>query len=188
MNSPVNQAIQGLQQSLTTLQTNMLQSNLISSQAILRTIRASNSLEDAQVAWGRFLNLPGRADAKGSMDAGSGTGSGDIASGLGKRQQVKTLKLPLADGKFYTHEELWGGKAKRTDTGAVQGKRVVHTGAENGRIGRTFVIWVLSVPYRSWFCHMTHNAFNETPTSGPHQDPTKHEVWTWTTFCILTLR
>jgi hypothetical protein len=140
MNSPVNQAIQGLQQSLTTLQTNMLQSNLISSQAILRTIRASNSLEDAQVAWGRVLNLPGRADARGSTDAGSVTGSEDIASGLDKRQEVRMIRLPLVEGKFYTHEELWGGKAKRTDTGAVQGKRVVHAGTEYGKIGRPFVV------------------------------------------------
>jgi hypothetical protein len=142
MNSPVNQAIQGLQQSLTTLQTNMLQSNLISSQAILRTIRASSSLEDAQVAWGRFLNLPGRADGSGSdsgsTNSGTDTGSSGLSSGLGKRQESavgKTVRPPLAQGSYYTHEELWGWKAKRTDT-----KRVANGGTANGRIGRPFVV------------------------------------------------
>jgi hypothetical protein len=74
MNSPVNQAIGGLQQSLTTLQTTMLQNDLIGSQAILRTIRASSSLENAQVAWGRFLNLPGETPSadSGSSDAEAG--------------------------------------------------------------------------------------------------------------------
>jgi hypothetical protein len=74
MNAPVNQAIGGLQQSLTTLQTTMLQNDLIGSQAVLRTIRASSSLENAQVAWGRFLNLPGenpKADS-GSSNAEDG--------------------------------------------------------------------------------------------------------------------
>jgi hypothetical protein len=74
------------------------------------------------------------------MDAEPVTGSEDIASGLGKRQEVRMIRLPLLEGEFYTHEELWGGKAKRTDTGAVQGKRVVHAGAENGRIRRPFVV------------------------------------------------
>jgi hypothetical protein len=74
MNAPVNQAIGGLQQSLTTLQTTMLQNDLIGSQAVLRTIRASSSLENAQVAWGRFLNLPGEKP-------GADSGSSDVEDG-----------------------------------------------------------------------------------------------------------
>jgi hypothetical protein len=151
MNAPVNEAIQGLQQALTSLQTTMLQSNLISSQAILRTIRASSSLENAQVAWGRFLNLPGAAENSGNT--GSGTGSGGILPGLGKRQVAldgeagKIMRPPPAAGQYYTHEELWGrerpstkGKAKRTEARAGSEERGVTDGTENGKIGRPFVV------------------------------------------------
>lgn len=150
MNSPVNEAIEGLQQSLTTLQTTMLQSNLIGSQAILRTIRASSSLENAKVAWGRFLNLPGSSstgDSSGSTD----TGSGDSSSGASKRE---VLRPAPASGRYYTHKELWGrdklyartfkiGKSRWSDAVAQweeRRARVVNGGAENARVGRPFVV------------------------------------------------
>jgi hypothetical protein len=151
MNSPVDQAIESLQQSLTALQTTMLQSNLIGSQAILRTIRASSSLESSKTAWGRFLNLPG-SSSSGDSSGGSGidTGSGDSSSGTTKRG---LLRPPPADGTFYTHKELWGRdarrrastyeKLRRSDAVArweEQRARVVNGGAENARIGRPFVV------------------------------------------------
>ncbi|KAH3919501.1 hypothetical protein HBH56_015150 [Parastagonospora nodorum] len=142
MNSPVSQAIDGLQQSLTTLQTTMLQSDLIGSQAVLRTIRASSSLENAQVAWGRFLNLPGRASA-----GGSGSGNDD-REGARKRQ---LLRPALADGKFYTHKELWGrseGRSKALRDGKTRWAEAVakleahRARVLNGhaRVGRPFVV------------------------------------------------
>jgi hypothetical protein len=132
----------------------MLQNDLISSQAILRTIRASSSLENAQVAWGRILNLPGSDDDSGNTNAG--TGSGGRLPGLGKRQVVsddeaRSHLRPLpTTGIYYTHEELWGraklsmeGKVKRTDAGAQSEERRASTlkgGAKNSRIGLPFVV------------------------------------------------
>ncbi|OAL01264.1 hypothetical protein IQ06DRAFT_369350 [Phaeosphaeriaceae sp. SRC1lsM3a] len=107
MNSPVNTAIEGFQQSLTTLQTTMLQNELISSQAILRTIRASSSLENAQVAWGRFLNLPGRASSVDSGNSDSEVGGG-VSSGTSGPSKRRVVKPEPALGKVYTHKELWG--------------------------------------------------------------------------------
>ncbi|KAL5120950.1 hypothetical protein ACEQ8H_001138 [Pleosporales sp. CAS-2024a] len=143
MNAPVNEAIEGLQQSLTTLQTTMLQSNLIGSQAVLRTIRASSSLENSKVAWGRFLNLPGQG-------SDSGDDSGDSSSGSQKRQLRKPVS---AESKYYTHKELWGRNVRRRTL--VKSKprwsdpvapyqehreRVANGGAENARIVRPFVV------------------------------------------------
>jgi len=138
MNSPVSQAIDGLQQSLTTLQTTMLQSDLIGSQGVLRTIRASSSLENAQVAWGRFLNLPGRVS----------TGGSDDGEGARKRE---LLRPAPADGKFYTHKELWGrgeGTSKALRDGkkrwaeAVANLEAHRARVLNGhaRVGRPFVV------------------------------------------------
>ncbi|KAI4634081.1 uncharacterized protein J4E87_001250 [Alternaria ethzedia] len=55
MNSPVNEAIAGLEQGLTTFQTALLESELISAQAVIRTIRASSSLESAATAVCSFV-------------------------------------------------------------------------------------------------------------------------------------
>ncbi|KAF9696528.1 hypothetical protein EKO04_005575 [Ascochyta lentis] len=99
MNSPVSEAIGVLQESITTLQTTMLQNELIDSSAILRTIRASSSLESAQQAWSRFLNLPGRA--------GGSDSSGSNSPTAGKRS---IQRLTPANGEHYTHKELWGRK------------------------------------------------------------------------------
>jgi hypothetical protein len=167
MNSAVYQAVMGLQQSLTTLQTTMLQNNLIGSQAILRTIRASSSLENSKTAWSRFLNLPGSGSTgntggssgtgtgsdsgdSGSGDSGSGdSGSGDSGSGVTRRA---LLRPPPADGTYYTHKELWERDGRRrastyeelsrSEVVAQWGERrarVVNVGAENARMGRLFV-------------------------------------------------
>ncbi|KAF3045124.1 hypothetical protein E8E12_009445 [Didymella heteroderae] len=99
MNSPVRDAISVLQESITTLQTTMLQDGLISSSAVLRTIRASSSLESAQQAWSRFLNLPGGA---GIAD------DGEDASATPSKRSMQ--HFPPANGRQYTHKELWGRK------------------------------------------------------------------------------
>jgi hypothetical protein len=97
MNSPVREAITMLQESMNYLQTTLLQSGLISSSAVLRTIHASSSLESAQQAWNRYLNLPGSA---GSAD------DGEDASSLSSKRSVQCL--PPANEMQYTHKELWG--------------------------------------------------------------------------------
>lgn len=143
MNSPVNTAIEGFQQSLTTLQTTMLQNELISSQAILRTIRASSSLENAQVAWGRFLNLPGRASSVDSGNSDSEVGGG-VSSGTSGPSKRRVVKPEPALGKVYTHKELWGRDRGVVGSDAWEARpaRVVHgsVGAENARVGRPFTV------------------------------------------------
>jgi hypothetical protein len=139
MNAPISESIDGLQQALTAMQTDMLQNDFIGSQAVLRTIRASSSLENAQTAFGRFLNLPG-GSAGDSGDASAG--KRDLGSGA--------IRLPPAHGAYYTHAELWGrderartseeGKAKWRD-GVVQWEeRRGRVGAEDARVGRPFVV------------------------------------------------
>jgi hypothetical protein len=153
MNAPVNTAIEGLQQSLTTLQTTMLQSDLIGSQAILRTIRASSSLENAQVAWGRFLNLPGKASTADGGDTDSVSGGSAIPSTgrLPKRSvtssegRVKRPETRPGLGKPYTHKELWGRDrgVMGDEKWEAPAARVVHhggVGAENARVGRPFTV------------------------------------------------
>lgn len=101
MNSPISNAIGVLQESITTLQTTMLENDLINSSAVLRTLRASSSLESAQQAWSRFLNLPGSG---GSNDDSSGS-----AGGNNPRSTKRSVhRLAPANGKQYTHKELWG--------------------------------------------------------------------------------
>ncbi|KAF2819770.1 hypothetical protein CC86DRAFT_306266 [Ophiobolus disseminans] len=129
MNAPISLAINALQQSLSTLQSAMLQNELISSQAVLRTLRASSSLENAEVAWGRFLNLPGRAGAE------STKGGDDAAQ---KRDIGAEGKTGHARGKYYTHKELWGRGRERWGDAVVRWEeRVAGTGL--GRVGRVFV-------------------------------------------------
>ncbi|KAF2711705.1 hypothetical protein K504DRAFT_475475 [Pleomassaria siparia CBS 279.74] len=94
MNAPVYAAIAGLQQCLTQFQTSLLEADVIDKVAVLRTIRASSSLEDAQVAWSKILNLPGTAKGSSSNDAQ-------------KRAEHKTWPVQVKGGVF-THEELWG--------------------------------------------------------------------------------
>ena len=158
MNSPVREAIQGLQQALPTLQTTMLQHSLIGSPGVLRTIRASSSLENAQVAWGRFLNLPGKAGASdnGNTDPDAPAGSGGTVSRRQVGSEAHAARLPPADGKYYTHKELWGRygsrwgvsreiKARWADVLAqweVRRARAVHNDAEEARIGGVVVVGV----------------------------------------------
>jgi hypothetical protein len=116
MNQAVQDAIGALQQAITALQTDMLQSSLISSGAVVRTIRASSSLENAQTAWGRFLNLPGSTGSDDDDDAGGDAGR------VGKRQTLELTahkggaggepRPPPSSGRYYSHEELWGSVAR----------------------------------------------------------------------------
>jgi hypothetical protein len=105
MNAPVSQAIQVLQESITTLQTTMIQNELIGSSAVLRTIRAGSSLESAQQAWSRFLNLP---QDTGSSDSGDNTPGHRIHSF--SRRSVQ--QLPVPNSRVYTHKELWGQRER----------------------------------------------------------------------------
>jgi hypothetical protein len=90
LNAPVSEATGALEQAMEQFSTSMLEDELLSSKSILRTIRASSSLESAQVAWSRMLNLPGAAGTK-------------------KKRGKEEVKRPqLAEGQFYTHRELWG--------------------------------------------------------------------------------
>ncbi|KAE8838054.1 hypothetical protein PTNB73_03938 [Pyrenophora teres f. teres] len=151
MNAPVSEAIGGLEQSLTTFQTTLLESNLITAQAVIRTIRASGALANAQTAWSRFLNLPGAgssdADAASptSMSLGGGGGS------LGQRAAAGWSRPPPKDGQFYTHQELWNRSVSRKEqwkkgnagglSGVIVELEEQHTqSAENARVGRPFVV------------------------------------------------
>ncbi|CAO2654199.1 Nn.00g109320.m01.CDS01 [Neocucurbitaria sp. VM-36] len=100
MNLPVHEAIDVLQQSISAFQSTVLQSDLISSQAIIRAIRANSALEDAQQAWSRFLNLPGRVSESAIADDGD--------SQVNKKREATFTRPPPAEGEFYTHKELWG--------------------------------------------------------------------------------
>ncbi len=102
MNAPVSQAIGVLQESITTLQTTLLENNFIGSTAVLRTVRASSSLESAQQAWSRYLNLPGSTGSTGKNDHADGTSTSST------RRAVQ--RGPPANGGQYSHKELWGRK------------------------------------------------------------------------------
>ncbi|CAN9431292.1 unnamed protein product [Alternaria alternata] len=150
MNSPITEAVTGLQQTLTTFQTAMLESNLITAQAVIRTIRASSSLESASTAWSRFLNLPGG----GSDDDDAGSASPSSTSnrpGILGRAEVQ--RPPPKDGRFYTHLELWNRSEQRNKASAqektgpygsvvvqAEEKHASTTAAEKARVGRPFVV------------------------------------------------
>ncbi|KAF2640016.1 hypothetical protein P280DRAFT_518447 [Massarina eburnea CBS 473.64] len=87
LNKPVWEAIDALQTTITSFSSSLLSANLTHSQAVLRTIRASSSLEDAKGAWSRLLNIPGMKNSA--------------------KRHVEGKK-PAPMGDFYTHEELWG--------------------------------------------------------------------------------
>jgi hypothetical protein len=159
MNAPVSEAVSGLQQSLTTFQTSLLTSELISAQAVIRTIRGSSSLESAQTAWSRFLNLPGGSggseDAAADPGASGTPGAGTQPGGIFGRSEMK--RPPPKDGKYYTHQELWNrsetvgvvvhaqersstvGKSNPHDA-VVQAEEPRATNAENARVGRPLVV------------------------------------------------
>ncbi|KAF2853969.1 hypothetical protein T440DRAFT_487246 [Plenodomus tracheiphilus IPT5] len=118
MNAPIYQAIAGLQQSLSALQSAMLTNDLIRPNAVIRTLRASSSLEDAQQAWSRFLNLPGTVSAPaGDLGgAGAGTGTGDseqTGAHSMKGRAAAVVRPPLREGEHYSHQDLWGRKVLR---------------------------------------------------------------------------
>jgi hypothetical protein len=155
MNAPVNEAVAGLQQTLTTFQTALLESGFIRSQAVIPTIRASSSLETAATAWSRFLNLPGGGGS--DDDAGSTSPSSPLqpslpGSGRGIFGRAEARRPPPGNGRFYSHFELWNrseprprastdGKATPHDL-VVQAeeKRVSTIAAEKARVGRPFVV------------------------------------------------
>jgi len=147
MNSPVSEAIGGMEQSLTTFQTTLLESNLINAQAVIRTIRASGSLANAQTAWSRFLNLPGG----GSSDADASPTVPSLGGGSVLRARAADWRRPPPkDGQFYTHQELWNRSVPRPEKSA-KGKSGLsgvvvpleeqdRQSAENARVGRPFVV------------------------------------------------
>lgn len=153
MNSPVNEAVAGLQQSLTTFQTALLESDLISAQAVIRTIRASSSLESAATAWSRFLNLPGGGgddDDAGSASPSSPSVPGAQRPGVLGRAEAK--RPPPGNGRFYSHFELWNRSEPRARVSTegkfsphdlvvqAEEKRASTTAAEKARVGRPFVV------------------------------------------------
>ncbi|KAI4710491.1 hypothetical protein J4E89_004946 [Alternaria sp. Ai002NY15] len=153
MNSPVNEAIAGLEQSLTTFQTALLESELISAQAVIRTIRASSSLESAATAWSRFLNLPGGGSD--DDEAGSAASSSPSLPGAGRPSvlgRAEAKRPPPGNGRFYSHFELWNRSEPRARVSTegkfsphdlvvqAEEKRVSTTAAEKARVGRPFVV------------------------------------------------
>lgn len=137
MNAPVSQAIQVLQESITTLQTTMIQNELIGSSAVLRTIRAGSSLESAQQAWSRFLNLP---QDTGSSDSGDND-SGDNTPGqrIHSFSRRTVQRLPVPNSRLYTHKELWG-RRERSNAGVPGQHDAVTEWREHtdGRHARSF--------------------------------------------------
>lgn len=151
MNSPITEAVTGLQQTLTTFQTAMLESNLITAQAVIRTIRASSSLESASTAWSRFLNLPGGGSDDGD-DAGSASPS-STSNRPGILGRAEVQRPPPKDGRFYTHLELWNRSGQRNKASAqektvpygsvvvqAEEKHASTAAAEKARVGRPFVV------------------------------------------------
>jgi hypothetical protein len=154
MNRPVTEAVTGLQQTLTTFQTAMIESDLITAKAVMRTIRASSSLESAGTAWSRSLNLPGSGSDHDDDDDDAGSASPSPASnrpGILGRAEVQ--RPPPKDGRFYTHLELWNRSEPR-DRVSTEGKTAPYggvvvqaeekrssaTAAEKAKVGRPFVV------------------------------------------------
>jgi hypothetical protein len=109
MNAPVSDAIGGLQQALVVFQTAMLKADLISSLAVLRTIRASSGLESAQAAWGRPLNLPSGEDDDDSTETPE-----TLSSSRSLVPRAERRRPPPENGRFYTHQELWNRSEPRS--------------------------------------------------------------------------
>jgi hypothetical protein len=119
MNSPVYAAIGALQESLSEFSTSLLEAEVLETPAVLKTIRASSSLESAQQAWGRILNLPGTGSSSSS------------SSSLKMKREVKVeLRDPhrfpyVKVGSTYSHKELWG-RGQRLPRG--ESARMYHGG------------------------------------------------------------
>jgi hypothetical protein len=120
MNSPVYAAIGALQESLSEFSTSLLEAEVLETPAVLKTIRASSSLENAQQDWGRILNLPG-----------TGSSSSSSPSSLKMKREVKVeLRDPhrfpyVKVGSTYSHKELWG-RGQRLPRG--ESARMYHGG------------------------------------------------------------
>ncbi|KAH7119126.1 hypothetical protein B0J11DRAFT_440548 [Dendryphion nanum] len=110
-NRPVFDSIDALQLSISTFQTSLLQAGLIHSNSTLRTIRATTSLEDAQTAWSKPLNLPGSSRASQAEKLNKFWG----------RRENRALK-----GSYYTHKDLWGRQSGARQS--LEGKARLHDG------------------------------------------------------------
>jgi hypothetical protein len=86
---------------------------------MLRSIRASSSLEDAQQAWARVLNLPGATAARSrrwievemveTKGEGGQTKRGeDEKERRGRGSATEAFGERVQKGEFYTHKDLWG--------------------------------------------------------------------------------
>lgn len=150
MNGPVEEAIVAFQQSMSTLQSTFLASNLIGAQSVLRTIRASNTLENAKAAWGRPLNLPGRGSSSSdSANTDESTTEGLKKRNVDQRGEARHEKAAPSAGMYYSHQELWGrseraprtpkyGKGSHNEVLVRRYQRMVIS-AEEARVGRPFV-------------------------------------------------
>jgi hypothetical protein len=107
MNYPVHEAIEALQQGISVFQSSLLQSGLISSQAVIRTIRANSTLEDAKQAWSRFLNLPGRGGITDEVDEHTTSDTSIVTTRSIVRRRVTKPAFTPTVTRFYTHQELW---------------------------------------------------------------------------------
>jgi hypothetical protein len=103
MNSPVYAAIDALQECLSEFSTSLLEAEVLETPAVLKTIRASSSLESAQQAWGRILNLPGTESSSSRSPE--------------RKREVEVGREPhrfpyIHVGSVYTHKELWGRRPR----------------------------------------------------------------------------
>ena len=110
LNQPVWDAIGAFQQTITAFSNSLLAEELIKGPSIIRTIRASSTLEDAQQAWSKFLNLPGSSSA----------------SDTSKRSLAGAKKPLPKEGGFYSHKDLWGRKAELEERQSREGKSRIH--------------------------------------------------------------
>jgi hypothetical protein len=138
----------------------MLQNNLISSQAVVRTLHASSSLENAETAFGHILNLPGSGGSS-SDGADDTSNSNDNSNGaITRRREIHVeegvdgagtniARPPPASGMYYTHQELWGrdelrprpdkeGRQRWFD-GVVRWEKQKAGLARGGKVARAFV-------------------------------------------------
>jgi hypothetical protein len=137
----------------------MLQNDLISSHAVVRTLHASSSLENAEAAFGHILNLPGSGGSSGGADDTSDSDD-NSNGGITRRSDIhieegadgagtKIARPPPASGMYYTHQELWGrdelqprpdkeGKARWFD-GVVRWEGRKAGLARGGKVARSFV-------------------------------------------------
>ena len=122
-------------------QSSLLQNELISSQAVIRTIRSSSTLEDAKQAWSRFLNLPGRGGTtQGTSDYTISDTPSVTIRAMGKRLVIKPAFTPTVT-RFYTHQELWDRDDMAKSTGSTRQDAVESKGHKigNGRCLQSFV-------------------------------------------------